>query len=298
MTEAHTEYTIEEGWPNTNRLPRYKAPKGVGTVLGVPVSHLVIPEHLWVRIRHLHAGNSTKNERRRATFMTVVEVISIATGKVHGIWKASPRNGDAPNRARGLQVALGGAIIRAMAADEGLPWMKRKSGHWPEAAMKARALQDAFGAPVRYVFGNPDHVYKGVEDVSAPAPTRAPDRAPARETFKDKDLIVKTGKGVDVDLRKGIEKAMAKGIENDIQEALDSTQEVEPGNAAEDARHPVRMSHPKLTAGQCLQVEVLLNKHLRKNTTIIDWVLYDYMVRGRNVVGFIMLNPSIPESQL
>ncbi len=260
-----------------NTIPRYKAPKGVGTVLGVPVKDLVIPEHLWVRIRHLHAGNSTKSERRRASFMTVVEVINIETGKVHGIWKASPRNGDTPNRARGLQVALGGAIIRAMAGDgTGIAWIGRKSGHWPEAANAARALQTAFGAPTRLVFD--------------PAPARAPAREARKTTFGDEDLIVK----------------MAEGVENEIQSALDPGQDVASGNAAEAARNlehfdsgpVVRMSHSKLTAGQCLQAEALLNEKLQKKTTSMDWVLYDYMTRGRNVVGFIMLNPSIPESQL
>lgn len=68
-----------------------------------------VPVECSLRVVHLHEGNSSKRQRRGASFLTIAKLID-HQGEVVSIGYAQCRSTDVPNRRVGRHVAVGRAL--------------------------------------------------------------------------------------------------------------------------------------------------------------------------------------------
>jgi len=69
-----------------------------------------IPESLRLNVVHLHNGNSSRNQRKGHSFVTLVKLMDRSTDTVIAEGKAYCSDGDSPRRSIGRQVAIGRAL--------------------------------------------------------------------------------------------------------------------------------------------------------------------------------------------
>src|SRR5690606_26411825 len=69
-----------------------------------------LPQSLYVKVVHLHVGNSSNNQRRGHEMVTVAEIKSKFTNETIAKGKAHCSKRDSPRRQIGRQVAVGRAI--------------------------------------------------------------------------------------------------------------------------------------------------------------------------------------------
>ena len=64
-----------------------------------------LPETVRFYVSHLHSGNSTDEQRRGCSYLTVARIVDRETGEVITSAEATCNPHDAPNRKRGYHIA-------------------------------------------------------------------------------------------------------------------------------------------------------------------------------------------------
>lgn len=72
-----------------------------------------IPEHYKVSVTHLHAGNSSRKQRKGHTYNTIARLIDKDTDRIVGFGESYCSRRETPSRKVGRSVAIGRAMRSA-----------------------------------------------------------------------------------------------------------------------------------------------------------------------------------------